>query len=169
MNPVLSAGLLIGVGCAIWTFVMGATGWYKNPAMARVFYVVILFEVLGLWWGLRRTAAEGRGYGSQIIAGTMMSIVAGVVVIISSLLFTTVVYPDYLSGLESLDRQILAQQGKSAAEIEQQVGNRLQFYTPMNYAIGGFMGTLITGILASSLIAIWVRSRTPRSGPALQQ
>ena len=169
MNPILSAGLLIGVGCAIWTFVMGATGWYKDPAMARLFYVVILFEVSGLWWGLRQTADEGRGYGSQIIAGTMMSIVAGVVVIISSLLFTTVIYTDYLSGLESLDRQLLAQQGKSPIEIDQEVGRTLQFYTPMNYAIGGFMGTLITGIVASALIGIWVRSRSPRSGPALQQ
>jgi Protein of unknown function (DUF4199) len=169
VNPVLSAGLLIGVGCAIWTFVMGATGWYKDPAMARLFYVVILFEIAGLWWGLRRTAAEGRGYGSQIIAGTMMSIVAGVVVILSSLLFTTVIYTDYLSGLESLDRQQLAQQGKSAAEIDVEIGKTLQFYTPMNYAIGGFMGTLITGIIASSIIGFWVRSRFPRSGPALSR
>ena len=169
MNPVLSAGLLIGVGCALWTFVMGATGWYKDPAMTRVFFVVILIELLGLWWGLRRTAAEGRGYGSQIVAGTMMSIVAGVVVIVSSLLFTTVVYTDYFRSLEALERQALAQQGKTAAEIERQIGRTLQSYTPMNYAISGFMGTLITGILASSVIAVWVRSRSPRSGPAVQR
>jgi hypothetical protein len=169
VNPVLSAGLLIGVGCAIWTFVMGATGWYKDPSMARLFYVVILFEIIGLWWGLRQTAAEGRGYGSQVVAGTLISIVAGVVVIISSLLFTTVIYTDYLSGLESLDRQLLAQQGKSAAEIDAEVGRTLQFYTPMNYAIGGFMGTLITGIIASAIIAFWVRSRFPRSGPAFSR
>jgi hypothetical protein len=169
VNPVLSAGLLIGIACAAWTFLMGATGWYKDPAMTRVFYAVILFEISGLWWGLRRTAAEGRGYGSQIIAGTMMSIVAGVVIIISSLLFTTVLYTDYFSSLESLERQALAQQGKSAREIEQQIGRTLQSYTPMNYAISGFMGTLITGILASSLIAIGVRSRSPRSGPGLRR
>jgi hypothetical protein len=169
VNPVLSAGLLIGVGCAVWTFVMGATGWYQDPAMARLFYVVILIEIAGLWWGLRQTAAEGRGYGSQIVAGAMMSIVAGVVVILSSLLFTSVIYTDYLSGLESLDRQQLARQGKTAAEIDAEVGKTLQFYTPMNYAIGGFMGTLITGIVASSVIAVWVRSRFPRSGPALSR
>ena len=31
----------------------------------------------GLIWGLQQTAAQGRGYGGQILAGTMMAIVAG--------------------------------------------------------------------------------------------
>ena len=29
MNPILSAGILIGVLCGVWTFVMGFTGWSK--------------------------------------------------------------------------------------------------------------------------------------------
>jgi uncharacterized protein DUF4199 len=168
VNPVLSAGLLIGVGCAIWTFVMGATGWYKDPAMMRMFYLVILFEVVGLVWGLRQTAHEGRGYGSQIIAGTMIAIVAGVVIICSSLLFTTVVYTDYFSELEAMNRHALAQQGMSPSEIDRTMRENAGFYTPMNSALQGFTWTLITGILASAVIAIWVRSRTPRPGPALQ-
>jgi hypothetical protein len=32
MNPILSAGLLIGVLCGVWMFVMGFTGWYRDPA-----------------------------------------------------------------------------------------------------------------------------------------
>ncbi len=30
MNPILSAGILIGVLCGLWTFLMGFTGWYKT-------------------------------------------------------------------------------------------------------------------------------------------
>jgi hypothetical protein len=168
VNPILSAGLLIGVGCGIWTFVMGLTGWYRDPIMMRMFFLVVVFEIAGLIWGLRRTAAEGRGYGSQIVAGTMMAIVAGVVIICSSLLFTTVFFPDYFDELESSHRRILQEQGRSPEEIDQAVRENAPGNTPMNNALQGFTGTLITGIVASAVIAIFVRSRTPRQGPAVQ-
>src|SRR5688572_2466909 len=117
MNPILSAGLLIGVLCSAWTFVMGFTGWYKDPALANVFFAVILIEIGGLIWGLRRTAAQGRAYGGQILAGTMMAVVAGVIIIASSLVFTTIVFPDYFNEVERTYRATLQQQGKSEADI----------------------------------------------------
>jgi hypothetical protein len=165
MNPILGAGLLIGVLCGIWTFLMGATGWYKDPVMVNVFFVVILIEIGGLIWGLRRTAAEGRGYGSQVVAGTMMAIVAGVVIICSSLLFTTVVYPGYFSELEAMHVAMLQQQGLSDSEIARQVSENRVANTPMGQAMQGFIATLVTGILASAIIAIWIRARHPIAGP----
>ena len=165
MNPILSAGLLIGVLCGLWTFLMGVTGWYKDPVMVNVFYVVILIEVGGLFWGLRRTAAEGRGYGSQVVAGAMMAIVAGVVVICSSLLFTTVMYPDYFTELEAMQIQSLQEQGLSDAEIVRQISEIRAATTPMGQALQGFFYTLITGIVASAIIAIWVRARHPIARP----
>ena len=139
MNPILSAGVLIGVLCAIWTFVMGFTGWYRDPAMSPMFFLVIAIEIGGLIWGLRRTAAEGRSYQGQIVAGTLMAIVAGLIIICSSLLFTTVVFPDSLK-------------------------NRGDGATPMGEAMAGFMGTLLTGIIASAIIAVFVRRRQPQAG-----
>jgi hypothetical protein len=159
MNPILKTGLLIGVLCGIWTFVMGFTGWYKDPRMVGAFFVVILFEIGGLIWGLRQTAAEGRTYAGQIVAGTLMSIIAGVVIIGSSLLFTMVVFPDYFREIEAAQRSILAEQGKSAAEIERTIEDGRTMATPMANAMTGFLGTLITGIIASAIIAIGVRGR----------
>jgi hypothetical protein len=142
MNPIVSAGVLIGVLCSACTFVVGFTGLYKDPALARSIYVpvVILLEIGGLVWGLRRTAGQGRAYTGQVLAGTMMAIVAGVIIVASSLLFTTVVFPDSFAEIETT----------RAAQ------------TPMGEAMAGFMGTLITGIIASAIIAIFVRSRPDR-------
>jgi Protein of unknown function (DUF4199) len=159
MNPVLAAGLLIGVLCAVWTFIMGATGWYKDPAMMRWFFLVIAIEVGGLIWGLRRTAAEGRSYGGQVIAGTMMATIAGVVVICSSLLFTTVVYTDYFAELETMNVKMLREQGVPESEIDRQVTANRASNTPMGQALLGFTGTLITGIVASALLSIPIRAR----------
>lgn len=159
MNPVLAAGLLIGVLCAVWTFIMGATGWYKDPEMMRWFFLVIAIEVGGLIWGLRRTAAEGRSYGGQVIAGTMMATIAGVVVICSSLLFTTVVYTDYFAELEAMNIKMRREQGVPESEIDRQVTADRASNTPMGQALLGFTGTLITGIVASALLSIAIRRK----------
>ncbi|MGB2714804.1 MAG: DUF4199 domain-containing protein [Vicinamibacterales bacterium] len=165
MHPILSAGILIGVLCAIWTFVMGFTGWYKDPAMANAFFLVIPIEIAGLVWGLKRTSAEERTYRAQLVAGTLMSVVAGVIIVCSSLLFTTVAFPEYFRELEAAQRKIMQSQGKSAAEIEQVVRDNASSTTPMGQAMAGFVGTLVTGIVASAVIAIWVRDTRRKNAP----
>jgi len=159
MNPVLSAGVLIGLVCGAWTFAMGFTGWYKDPKFANVLFisVAMIIEIAGLIWGLRKTAAQGRSYGGQILAGTMIAIVAGVIIIATSLLFTTVVFPNYFSDIEQAYRTSLQQQGKTDAEIAAALQASAASATPMAQAMSGFIGTLITGIVASAIIGIFVR------------
>jgi Protein of unknown function (DUF4199) len=160
MNPILSTGIMIGVLCSLWTMVMGYSGLYKDPSLANLFFLVILIEIAGLVWGLRQTAREGRGYGGQILAGTMMAIVAGVIIIGSSLLFTTVLFPNYSQELEHMYRTTLQQQGKGEAEIAAAVQANAASWTPMSQAMSGFLGTLVTGILGSAVIGYFVRGKT---------
>ena len=159
MNPILSAGVLIGVLCSAWTFIMGFTGWYKNPAANVVFIsVAMAIEIVVLTWGLRRTA-QGRAYGGQILAGTMMAIVGGVIIIASSLLFTTVVFPTYFADVEQAYRAALQKQGKSEMEIAAAIQATAASATPMAQAMSGFIGTLVTGIVASAIIGVFVHRR----------
>ena len=85
------------------------------------------------------------------------------IIIGSSLLFTMVAFPDYFTEAEALRRQALAAQGKLAAEIEQTIIAERSSATPMANAMAGFIGTLVTGIVVSALIAIWVRATPPVS------
>ncbi len=165
--PILAAGVLIGVLCGAWTLVMGITGWYKDPVMLNAFFFVIALEVGGLIWGLRKTAAEGRSYGGQIVAGTMMTVIAGVIIMGFSLLFTMVLFPNYFTELQDAYRHILRQQGKTEAEIAEAVRRSMAGVTPMGQAVQGFVGTFITGILASAVIAIFARGRRAPSAPAV--
>jgi len=136
MNPILKTGLIIGGLCAIWMFVFGMAGWYRDPATAKLFFFVVAIEVGALIWGLRQTAREGRSYAAQVVAGTMMAIVAGVVIVAASLTFTAVVFRDALDVMRASDPSA----------------------TSMSGALNGFIGTLITGILGSAVIAVWIRA-----------
>jgi len=163
MNPILGAGVTIGLLCSAWIFVMGFTGLYKDPTtMAKVFIAgVVVIEIAGLIWGLRKTAAEGRTYLGQIVAGTLMAVVAGVIIVCASLVFTMVAFPDYFAMREAADRRILQAEGRSEAEISATLRETQASVTPMSEAMGGFIGTLVTGILASAAIASVVRSKPP--------
>jgi hypothetical protein len=153
MHPILAGGLFIGVFCGLWTFVMGYTGWYKDPAMMNAFFAVIVIEVIGLIWGLRQTARQGRGWAGQVAAGTIMSVIGGVIIIASSLLFTTLLFPNYFVEIEEMGRRVMEQQGKSAAEIDAALQRSRAMATPMRQAMAGFLGTVITGIVVSAMIA----------------
>lgn len=141
MNPVLGTGVVIGVLCGVWMLITGFTGWYKDPAMRNLFFFVIAIEIAGLLWGLRRTAAEGRTYGGQIVAGTMMAVIAGVIIMVFSVVFTTVLFPSYFEDMQRTFQRTGA--------------------TPVGEALQGFMGTLITGIVASAVIGLFFRNKRP--------
>ena len=159
MSHAIRAGLILGALVAAWTLVMGVTGWYKDPSHTAAFLLVIVIEVAGLIWGLRQTAAQGRTYSGQVVAGTLMSIVAGVIIIGASLLFTTVAFPEYFEEIAAVNRQVLQQQGKSPSEIEAEVAAWAKAQTPLRQAMNGFLGTFVTGVVVSAVVGIWIRAR----------
>lgn len=159
MNPILAGGLLIGLFCSLWIFVMGSTGWYTNPVMMNAFWGVVLIELFGLVWGLRQTARQGRGWAGQLLAGSLMSIIAGVIVFGSWLLFTTVFFPDYFAEIEQMGLEVLRQQGMAEGEIAKALETSRAMARPMAQARAGFTGTVVTGIVASAAIGLVIRAK----------
>lgn len=158
MNPTLFAGLLLGLFVAAWTFVMGFTGWYRHPQLLTLFWLVIPVQIGLVIWSLWKTAPRN-GYGRQVASGVALSMIASVIIFGGSLLFTTVVFPEYFKELETLGRQIMAQQGKSAAEIEALIQQSAAHQKPLPYAFAGVFGTWVTGFVTSLVAAIWLRRK----------
>ena len=159
MNTIVKAGLVLGVLVEIWTYLMGFTGWYKDPALMNLFWVVIALQIAVLMWALKRTAAEGRGYGGQVGAGTLISLIGGAFVIVGSLAFTMVVFPSYFKELAAIQEQLLRTAGRSDAEIKQVMDMTARTSTPLIQACFGFLGTIVTGIVVSVIIGAFVRAK----------
>ena len=159
MNTIVKAGVVLGILVEIWTFLMGFTGWYKDPALMNLFWVVIAMQIAVLMWALKRTAAEGRGYGGQLGAGTLISLIGGLFVVVGSLIFTTMVFPNYFADLAAVQEQMLRTAGKSDDEIRQVMDMTARTSTPMMQALFGFLGTLVTGVVVSAIIGAFVRAR----------
>jgi hypothetical protein len=159
MKRIVLPGLVLGALVVVWTFVMGLTGWYKHPALLNLFWVVIPMEIAVLVWGLRETAKDGRGYGRQVLAGTAMAAVAAPLCFAGSLVFTTVAFPRYFEELRQVQEEMLRSQGLPAEKIAEAVAEAAKSQSSMGNAIAGAVGTLVTGLVASAVIAIWVRAK----------
>ena len=159
MSTLIKHGVLLGAGVVAWTFVMGYTGWYKDPKLHKLFFLVIPFQIALLVWALRQTAAQGRRYGNQVLAGVIISLIGGVLICAGSMLFTAVVFPNYFAEITAIQQQMLADQGKSAEEIRTTMELAAKSNTPIASAVSGFIGTVVTGLVASLVIGAFVRAK----------
>jgi hypothetical protein len=159
MNTTVKAGISLGVLVGLWTLFMGITGWYKDPALLSVFYLVILIEIGVLIWALRKTASSN-SYGRQVGTGTLVSLIGAVIIFIVSYLFTTVFFPNYFADLHAMYAQVLKSQGKSDQEIAALIQSRAALDTPLVNALTGAVATVITGFLASLVLGAFFRKKT---------
>jgi len=158
MNIPIRAGALLGVLCVIWTFVMGFTGWYKDPVMLNLFFLVIPLEIGIVIWALRKTAPRAT-WGGQIVNGLVLSLVASVIIFAGSLLFTTVAFPTYFSDIQASQTEMLKAAGVSEADIKTQVAAAAAMQTPFVNAISGVIGTVVTGVLVAAIAGAFLRKK----------
>jgi hypothetical protein len=158
MSIPIRAGVLLGVLCVFWTFVMGFTGWYKDPVMLNLFFLVIPLEIGIVIWALRKTAPSAT-WGGQIVHGLVLSLVASVIIFAGSLLFTTVAFPHYFTELQSAQAEMLKAQGLSDADITMRVGAAAAMQTPLMNALSGVIGTVVTGVLVAAIAGAFLRKK----------
>ena len=158
MTMPIRAGVLLGVLCVIWTFVMGFTGWYRDPVLLNLFFLVILFEIGIVIWALRKTAPAAT-WGGQIVNGLVLSLTASVIIFAGSLLFTTVVFPSYFADIQAAQTEMLKSAGMSEADIKAQVAAAAAMQTPFINAISGVIGTVVTGVLVAAVAGLFLRKK----------
>jgi hypothetical protein len=159
MGITVKSGIVLGVLVGAWTFVMGFTGWYKDPVLLNMFWAVIVIQIVLLLWALRQTASAGARYGAQVWNGTLLSLVGGVIIFASSLIFTTVFFPQYFDELRQIQSQMLKQAGQSDAEIKAVLDAGAATATPFYQGLFGFIGTVVTGVVVSAVAGAFLRRK----------
>jgi len=158
MSTAIKAGLLVGILVELWTFIVIAAGWHKDPVMMMLFFVVIPIETTVIIMALKRTAADAP-YGKQLLNGIVLSSVAGCIVFVGSYVLTTTVFPHYFDELRVAHADLLAKAGKSVEEIATEVKRTESMYDPIQNSMNGFIGTEVTGIIVSAIAAIFLRKK----------
>jgi hypothetical protein len=158
MSPIVKAGVTLGLGAELWTFIVLALGWHNNPTTLLLFYLVILYQGGILFWGLRLSAKQGRTYGKQVATGLFISGIGSVFIFIGSFILTSYIFPAYFIELEEGLRAALVSRGLSEAEIQIQLDVVAGSHTPLMNAINGVIGTMSAGLIFSLIISAFVKS-----------
>jgi len=159
MKTIVNAGVVLAVLVGVLMFVNGFIGAYKSESMQWVFPTfATVIEVGVLIWGLRQTAAQGRGYGGQVGAGVLMALVAAVLIVPISLVWTAM-YPDVFEYAETMTADRFADQGMTEDQIQQMLQATAWARTAWFQSFLGAAMTVLTGLVSSLIIAIWVRKK----------
>ncbi len=158
MNSTVKAGLILGVAAEVWVYFIGFLGWYKDPVLMNFFWIVILIHVGILIWALRLTR-EQKSYGQQVGAGTLISVIASVLIFLGSILFTEVVFPDYFAEVRTAGENMMREQGMAEADITAQLDAMAPMQTTFMQALSGCIGTILTGLVASLIIAAFYKKK----------
>ncbi|MEK6650716.1 MAG: DUF4199 domain-containing protein [Bacteroidota bacterium] len=161
MSPTVKTGLVLGLAVELWTIIVIALGWHKDPMMLMLFYLVIFIQAGVMIWGLRMTAAQGKGYGAQVGAGTAMSAVGAAVIFVGSYLVVTAVFPNYFMEVQEAGRTVLSAQGLSEEAVRAQLDAMAPMQTPFANSLTGAVATIITGLIESLIIAAFVKGKAP--------
>ena len=164
MNSTVKAGLILGVAAEVWVYFMGLAGWYTDPVLMNLFWVVILIHIGVLVWALRLTR-EQKSYGQQVGAGTLISVIGSAIIFFGSILFTAVVFPNYFAEVRAAGESVMREQGMAEADIMAQLDAMAVMQTTFMQALSGCIGTIVTGVLASLVIAIFYKKK-PEGQPA---
>jgi hypothetical protein len=159
MSLTLKGGLLIGLSCAVWMYIVGFTGWYRDPALQAMFFLVIFIEVGILFWMLRRLPETEKTFAGILKAGTYMSLIAAVVIFVASYLFTTAVFPHYFEEVRTLGIETYRAQGLTEDEIKSAMAAIAPMQTPVVNALTGAIMTVVTGFLGSAVIGLILKKK----------
>jgi len=159
MKSAVQAGLVLGLTVLVWTLIHGFTGWYKDPAMSQTFWIVIPIQVIIMVRMLKNTKKLGYEYGKQVMAGMLMSLVAGAIIFVGSYLIETVVFPTYTADLKAMAERMWTAQGKTPEQIQTAMAQQAGMMTPLMSSCMGFVGTIVTGLIVSLVGAAFVRHR----------
>jgi hypothetical protein len=152
MKSAIQAGVILGLMVVVWILLQGFTGWYKDPGMSWTFWMVVPFQIILLVWMLKNTKKQGFGYGQQVLAGVVMSLVAAVIIFVGSWLVTTAVFPTYYEDAQAMVEKIRATRGMPPS-----TGKPM---TAIGSAMSAFIGTLCTGLVVSLIAAGLIRNRS---------
>ena len=159
MNTTFKYGLALGIVVEIWTAIVIAAGWHKDPLLLYLFFLVLPIQATILILALREISVSGGGYGRKVRTGLGVSLIGGVIILFGSVLLTAVVFPHYFDELRVAGEALLVKAGKKPEEVATMMKANESMYSPWSSGIQGFVGTMATGVLVSLIAAGWIRKR----------
>jgi len=164
MNMIIRGGVLLGVLVTAYSWLFAFTGMHKRPGAEMTFIIVAtIIEIAVLVWALKKTAAQGRTWMGQVSAGTMLSFVGGALIFATSFMLVTYLYPNYFAEANVATAAAFRASGLDDAAVQAKMAALAPAQTPLANSVTGFTGTVVTGLVMSAILGIFIRHKGPKA------
>ena len=168
MNPALKYGLITGVGVCLWILGEYALGFHTTNLDAGEItgYFASVIPVVTIYIGIRaqRNMMPGKtiALGKAILTGIWITLIAAAISTAFMQVYYALINPHFMElGEVSLNKK-LAAGSISQDEFNRQVMEVRQMAAPMFQLVFGFLGTVAMGTVISVVMALILRTRTPK-------
>jgi hypothetical protein len=159
MSVVIKWSVILTVLVAIVSVIINVAGLHKSPVAGGLGFIVLALLInLGvIALALKETAARN-AYGAQLMNGVLIGLVAGVLILLTSWLLTTVIFPDTLEEMKEGYIAFFESAGLPADQVATQI-EALEQQTPFRQALNGLIGTFFTSAIGAAIIGIFLRRK----------
>lgn len=144
-------------------YAIGIFRWYENPDLTWIFFFVVPVQFYILYRFTASVKSKVSSYWKKVGLGTLVSFITGVLMIISSFLFTTVFFPDYFDTIKEIGVEIYEEQGQDDEFIEAYEEGYENDSIHIINAISGMVGSTVTGFIFMLLIAYLHREKQEKA------
>lgn len=165
MKIAMRWGLYIGLANLIWLYVAYYLGLHTSGIMVfQVFMLVwFLLTLTGFVLALRAVKRQqpSLSYLGGVGAGAVAAAVSALVAIVMQVGYYKVVHPEWPEVMAKQTREHFTAEGMSPAEVDHRVEQSRDTFTLTNYAVASAITALVTGVVLSAIIMVFLRSRSP--------
>ncbi len=159
MSVAVRASLILVALVSLLSIAIQVTGLNANFLASQFVFLVgaIALNVAIVIWALTRTATTA-GYGGQVANAATIGLLGGVLIIVTSWILLSFVFPDALDQMRSGAIDFMDSQNMAPEEYQKQM-EVLGAATPMSQSLPGGFGTFFTSLVTGAVFGFFKRRK----------
>jgi hypothetical protein len=167
MKTYLTYGFATALANAVLTIVLYLAGFHSDATRLKTaqgvgLVAMVTIATLGIWLGTKARreelpASEEFGYGSALGAGFMITLFAALFGIVTTILYTTVINPEFVDVIVEAQMAEIQARGLSGEQADGAEKMIRRMFHPAIQAALGFIMALFMGTIISLATAAFLR------------
>lgn len=162
LKTALNFGLMTAGAMVVYSLILYVLDLDQNPWLPYLSYVLLIG---GIYLGSKSFRDNYRGgyitYGSAVMSGFLIGIVASVIVAVYTYIFFTYINPDAIQEAMTLAEEKLLERGMSEDEVDEAMALSGKMMSPGIMTAMAFFGNMVAGLIISLITSIFVKREEP--------
>ncbi|NJL96467.1 DUF4199 family protein [Candidatus Gracilibacteria bacterium] len=154
---ILQNSLCLWLALTVINIFFISLSWHTNEKWLAVSLVSFLVQVFLTHQTLKQINLFDKGYWRRVFVGLFVSVVAGFGLIVSSLVVSKVIFPNYISDLRQVNQELLIESTRSKEDIDELLAVYDSPVSDWVLATAWLFKTITVGLIISLILAAIIK------------